>query len=41
MDKQRPQLDSARQIGLRRIPHEVLRVDVDVPTGGEIFWEEF
>jgi len=36
MDKWRPQLDSARQIGLRRVPHEVLRVLVDAPTGGEI-----
>jgi len=41
MDKWRPQLDSARQIGLRRVPHEVLRVVVDAPTGGEICWAEF
>jgi len=41
MDKWRPWLDSARQIGLRRIPHKVLRVVVDVPTGGKICWAEF
>ena len=41
MDKQKPRLDSARQIGLRRVPHEVLRVVVDAPTGGEICRAEF
>jgi len=41
MDKRRPQLDSARRIGLRSYPHESSDCSVDVSTGGEICWAEF
>jgi len=41
MDKQRPQLDSARQIGLRSHSHESSDCSFDVWTSGEICWAEF
>jgi len=41
MDKRRPQLDSARRIGLSSHPHESSDCSVDVSTGGEICWAEF
>jgi len=41
MDKWRPRLDSARQIGLICISHEVLTVVVDVSPGDEVCRAEF
>ena len=41
MDKRRPQLDSACQIGPGSTPHEFLTVVVMVLRGGEVCWMEF
>jgi len=38
MDKWRPQLDSARQIGIGSTPHKSSDCGVDVLTGGEVCW---
>jgi len=40
MDKWRPQLDSARQICLWCMSHEVLTVVVDVSAGGQVRWAD-
>ena len=41
MDERRPLLDSACQMCLRCMSHEVLTVVIDVSTGGEVCSEGF